>query len=364
MQIPFKTVREEIEPAFRETLSQDLYFVRGVAIVFVVLGHVIGERNTGIRQLYEQDVPSLAWLHEFIYTFHMPIFFIVSGISFAFFSKKSTTFLRFASSRAARLLIPLVCWAPVYFIFLSLSGSINFSIDGLIKSVIQPNFIFWFFPTLFFVSILAFLSLKLFRSQPNQSSFGSIVYLITAFIFFLLSFPLSGFLSTCLYWHIFFACGVLITPYLFVFHSKVERLPWSVKLLAFAFLFLIMLAVNYQSNEIIPKVVMLINGLIGFSLIYTIATRNKFKCLLPSHFLVSSKQAILYLGKISMSIYLFHVLCGSFTRTILVKVGMTELTLQFILGFTASLFGSVVIYHFLHTRSLLFLHSIGEFKGS
>ncbi|MDF5730700.1 MAG: acyltransferase family protein [Rhizonema sp. PD38] len=77
----------DITPEFKQKLSHDLYFVRGFAILWVVVGHVIGDRSAGIRQLYDQDIPILAWMYTFIYSFHMPIFFIVSGISFAVFSK-------------------------------------------------------------------------------------------------------------------------------------------------------------------------------------------------------------------------------------------------------------------------------------
>jgi hypothetical protein len=32
----------KLDTGFKMSLSQDLYFIRGVAIVFVVAGHVIG----------------------------------------------------------------------------------------------------------------------------------------------------------------------------------------------------------------------------------------------------------------------------------------------------------------------------------
>jgi fucose 4-O-acetylase-like acetyltransferase len=64
-----------------------------MAIVLVVIGHVIGhKKDVGMRQMYDSDIPFLTWLTEFIYTFHMPIFFILSGVSFATFSTKNTSY--------------------------------------------------------------------------------------------------------------------------------------------------------------------------------------------------------------------------------------------------------------------------------
>ncbi|MBD0389778.1 MAG: acyltransferase family protein, partial [Nostoc sp. C3-bin3] len=105
-----------------------------MAIVLVVIGHVIGnKRDAGILQMYDSDIPLLAGLTEFIYTFHMPIFFILSGVSFATFSKKNNSLLSFLNSKFKRLLVPLLCWAPILLIFQSLSKGVHVSFLDLIN---------------------------------------------------------------------------------------------------------------------------------------------------------------------------------------------------------------------------------------
>ena len=129
----------ENSSSFKANLSQELYSIRGIAIVLVVIGHVIGhEKNTGIRQMYGSDIVSLTWICEFIYTFHMPIFFIISGVSFAIFSnKKDISYLKFAKSKLLRLVIPLLCWAPITLVFQDLSKGVHFSAVDIMLSLIH-----------------------------------------------------------------------------------------------------------------------------------------------------------------------------------------------------------------------------------
>ncbi|MBE9039152.1 acyltransferase family protein [aff. Roholtiella sp. LEGE 12411] len=161
----YSFINQEANSNIKETLSKDLYFIRGIAIALVALGHVIGNRDSGIRQLYDQDLPYMGWIYNFIYTFHMPIFFIISGISFSIFSSSNNSYTKFINSKFIRIIIPLVCWAPIYYIFRTFSGSIKFSLTGLIQSVIYPNFIFWFFHALLLATVLSFFLIKKLSSK-------------------------------------------------------------------------------------------------------------------------------------------------------------------------------------------------------
>lgn len=78
----------------------------------MVIGHVLD----GIQEIDGSDIFGLTYLHRFIYTFHMPIFFIASGVAFAAFSNQSIAWVEFLQSKLTRLLIPLICWTPVFFI--------------------------------------------------------------------------------------------------------------------------------------------------------------------------------------------------------------------------------------------------------
>ncbi|MDI6619131.1 MAG: acyltransferase family protein [Clostridiales bacterium] len=133
--------------------------LKGIGIIFVILGHA----------------PKSGRLFTYIFSFHMPLFFFISGYLFSLSRYPKT--LDFIKSRIKSLLIPY-CWfsliSIIIFIFTSLSGpnknSINFL--SILKSFIlaKRNFIFynvplWFLPSLFAVEIVYYLLKKYIKNN-------------------------------------------------------------------------------------------------------------------------------------------------------------------------------------------------------
>ena len=73
--------------------------VRGLAIIFVVLGHL--------------GMPAFA--HSFIYGFHMPLFFILSGYLYSSSKQTNVPFLQYTHIKARAYLFPYVILALVNF---------------------------------------------------------------------------------------------------------------------------------------------------------------------------------------------------------------------------------------------------------
>ena len=78
--------------------------LRGFAILLVVLGHSISNA-VNLNQVVRAN--PLYYTSNFIYTFHMPLFFLVSG--YVLFGKRIKI-----RDRALRLLMPFLAWIPVY----------------------------------------------------------------------------------------------------------------------------------------------------------------------------------------------------------------------------------------------------------
>ena len=343
--------------SFKSHLSQALYFIRGIAIVFVIIGHVIGDdKNNGMRKMYSSDIVGLTWLSDFIYTFHMPVFLMVSGVAFAVFSNKNISYLEFMQSKLKRILLPLICWAPPFFLFHSLSQGKQFSFIDIIKAVIFPYSMFWFLHALIFASIFSFCFFKFFKSPY-------LYLLISIFLFFISLFFQELFISFYFHFNIFYALGVFIAHYLPQIHLVLGRLSLIFISVISSFCILTMIAVkqfmvaNYQS--IIP----IINGIIAFAFLYiaidTYKIRFSFKS--KNQILQFIKNNILYAGKMSMVIYLFHMYFATITRIFLVKgFSSTEPSLHFILGCSTAYLGPIILYKLLQKRSRAFRYSIGE----
>lgn len=76
--------------------NQILDIAKGLGILLVVLGH---------------DINVNSFPNEFIRTFHMPLFFIISGACFCF--ERNKEIVKFITKRTVQLIIPLVLFCIV-----------------------------------------------------------------------------------------------------------------------------------------------------------------------------------------------------------------------------------------------------------
>jgi fucose 4-O-acetylase-like acetyltransferase len=341
---------------FKQQASERIFMVRGIGIFLVVVGHVIGDSETGIRQLYPEDPIGLAHLYDLIYTFHMPIFFLAAGFSFTVFSQSNHTLASFLKSRTKRLLIPLLCWAPLYYLLRSSTGKVDFNLLGLIKSTLSPDFIFWFFPTIFFASVLGYVFLQLFQSWR--------LYSLITFILFVLSLQFEGDISTWFYFNSFYFIGCAAGWYLLNHDEHRPVLNWKNIWIAILMAAVMLLMYGLMKTEHIPhSIVKFINGLLGFTLFYGLVSSNWLSSLPGALKPIAqlNKHIFMHLGKISMSIYLLHVIVASTTRAILAKFNILEIALQLTIGLLVAILGSALIHQLLR-KNYLFLYSIGEAK--
>ena len=347
-----KPINMKIDINFKAKLSQDLYIIRGIAILLVVMGHVIGQnKGAGIRQLYNSDLFGLTWLVDFIYTFHMAVFFIASGVTFMILSNRNAGYLEFLRSKLKRLFIPLLFWVPPFFVLQSLSKGNSFSFFDVIKAIICPYSIFWFIHALIFATSFAFICFKVFKSK--------LIYIFLSLILFAIS---LRFERIIIYDNVFYAFGVFIACYLPKIRVILERLYVNFTFIILFSSFSIMLMTYFIQVNFEEVFVNIINGIIGFFLIYTLAATSKkiisFKQL--GKLLHSVKANFLYLGKISMVIYVLHIYFVTAIRVFLVQFGITQPSLHFVLGCLAATLGPVIVYKILQTRSKVFRYSLGE----
>ena len=87
--------------------SLTLDFARGMAVILVVLGHSI---QYGAGSDYYTSLAFFANpLFEFIYSFHMPLFAVISGYCF-WFTTKNRTFAQTLINRVQRIFVPMLAW--------------------------------------------------------------------------------------------------------------------------------------------------------------------------------------------------------------------------------------------------------------
>lgn len=137
-----------------------LDLAKAFAIILVIWGHLIQQTNRGFW-----DNP----LFSFIYSFHMPLFFLLSGM---FLGKLfPLTFWQALKKRAIQLLLPAVTITLLDLAIKILLGYTDLSIINIAKALVS---IPWFCRTLFGCSIIAYLSKKWFKTDL-KACIGSIL---------------------------------------------------------------------------------------------------------------------------------------------------------------------------------------------
>lgn len=108
--------------------------LKGFLILLVVLGHTIQ---------YSMQAFDSSHVFNYIYSFHMPLFFLISGFV-SYKSSLSSTILGGAKKRGVQLLLPYVFWGILFCILTGMTIE-----RGLFVSPV-----FWFLILLFFISVL------------------------------------------------------------------------------------------------------------------------------------------------------------------------------------------------------------------
>ena len=150
--------------------------LRGFAILLVVLGH--------IYMVYTQEGGNHP-IVQMIYSFHMPLFFFISGFLCEITHKIGENgCCRFIKKKAIALLVPYLFWLiPGGIIF---CGEHISSISDLLELFdFYPNLHYWFMPMLFIMMLLYVIQHCVLRRQDNVCKrilFMVVVCGLTAFL--------------------------------------------------------------------------------------------------------------------------------------------------------------------------------------
>lgn len=127
-------------------------------MVLVIIGH--SDMTDDFREL---------WIFKWIYSFHMPMFFFISGFLFCLTNPierlSATSYFKFMKKKAVRLLIPFFFINTVIFIIKALfikdtsmmQHPVEFTFsDFLYRTFLSPIGFMWFLPALFSLFAMTF----------------------------------------------------------------------------------------------------------------------------------------------------------------------------------------------------------------
>lgn len=179
-----------------QTRIEWLDIAKGLGVLLVVIGHL----------WYKCPYPLV---NQIIYSFHMPMFFILSGFVF---KKGNLKFGSFVVSKSKRLLLPTL----IFFVF----GAVHLSILKEPFVDILRKFFFidgkcpfndpcWYFITLFQLLIVSYF-LNLDKSSYILKIFFIIIAFISGLIFYKFEEPLYFGISRTIIAFVFFSLGTVL----------------------------------------------------------------------------------------------------------------------------------------------------------
>jgi fucose 4-O-acetylase-like acetyltransferase len=300
---------------------------RGIGIFLVVLGHVlIALPEHGI--VIQASTPSLALCRaakDWIYAFHMPLFFFLSGTLIERSVKKP--FGEVLSSRLRTIAWPYVLWSLLQESLRELAGISQGSVSDWWRILYRPMMQFWFLYVLFFLS-LAYYGLRR------------------------LGVPRVGVLIIAVVLHIGH------------FHTDVPPFGWVYHEFCKHGLYLAAGAVAAQWFErgTIPRArllsVRILAAAAGYALIGACVARNwpvnqtvlAFVGILASVALASAlatcrgARFVEHWGLLSLQIYVAHTIVSAAVRIVLLYVGVQDAVTHLVAQTAAGLYGPIALY--------------------
>lgn len=277
---------------------------RAFSILFIVIGHTIAD---GI-------------LHSYVFSFHVPIFFFLSGVTFS--TKKSP--LEFVKDKFKRLLIPYWIFSLIsIFIYIFLGNAVLQNSDsnremltvkecllGMLWGTRNSGWMdwnrpLWFLPCLF-VLLVAVYFIKKFLMKDSEKMYPLWIFLIISIVlFFVMRFnnwtPLLPFgILQALNALPFFIAGIITKKILYSKKTDL-KIHIAIKLL----LSIAFIAAGAYVNTLNSEVVSFAADHFGISWIYMLSAVLSIIgwCLLSSTF---ELKFVGYVGRNTMPILLMH----------------------------------------------------------
>ncbi len=316
-------------PLMRERL-QWVDYAKGIGIFLVVFGHVL--RSLVNSSMLEQSA-LVGFVDQWIYGFHMPLFFFISGL----FVQRSLAkpFKHFVLDKLYVIAYPYFLWSVLQTllqIVVSRYTTINHpvSLSDIWKIGYQPILQFWFLYTLFAILLVYGIFHKLKLSPVVFLIFSVLLYCLHGLN---VSFGPWGVLYLFRRHAIYFALGVIVGSSTLLSVLTRTKL-YALSLITLGGYLAVGLAVQLQVAE---------NAIaIPLIAIFGIAASVNLAILLEK---LNVLSLVKKWGILSLEIFVAHSIAASIFRIVLQKVlGFTEPVMHLLLGTAIGIYAPIALW--------------------
>lgn len=304
---------------------------RGIGVALVVFGHVWRGLESA-RILRDQALFEI--VDGAIYLFHMPLFFLLSGLTFAGGARRTPpgAFLR---ARGWRLLYPMVVWTYVLLLFRALFSSYSnrdVGFEDLLRWPLPPYELFWFLWALLLAQLLVY---ALLRGAPGRAGPALTAAAGLAALLFRQDLPFAHeWLNGVLRSLPAFALGVIIGPAVLAGSASARQGIAAAAGLALCIGLHLGIGTEGAAR-------LLLGG--AAALCCTLAIRAFIGATPPAHGPVARAATPLsVIGAASMAVFLTHILFAGMARSALSAAGVRDVWIHAGLGTAAGLVGPLI----------------------
>ena len=295
--------------------------VKVIACILVVLGHFF-QSMTLANILPDNDL--YRWFITTIYYFHVPLFFICSGYLYQKYSKVNSVgdWCKNVKKKALALGVPYATFTVATWTLKKIfSGNVNREIGGFSETLfLHPTSPYWYLYALFFIFLVT-----LTFNSVKAATVGLIVALV-AKVLILTGGGYSVYaISTALSNEIWFVLGMGICA--FDVRLKGRKVQGTILGLLF-----IILSIVVYTAKISGSVISFVMGLLACVAVI----------LMVADFEEKFGNSMDFLTKYTMPIFLMHTLFAAPTRSVLLKMGVTNAVVHVVLGLSISFAGPII----------------------
>jgi glucans biosynthesis protein C len=289
--------------------NESIETLRGLAIILVVFGHIIGFDKTGGMRVADDSI--FRYLYFTLEYIRMPLFTVISGWVYANKPIMNADRLKFIKGKLRRLIVPMLVISTLLFLFRMVIPGTNTKpeLSALPNNLIFPYDLYWYLYSLFVIFIVisildtqpffrklegwfttlacAFVALAISKTfleeVPNFFSFKGATYL---FPFFVLGIGLYRFRDTLLN-----SKSAFLLLCVFAISFVIQQMTWF----------------GYLPMQEKHSVLGITVGLSAVMLLFYLKIKNNL---------------LVWIGSYAYSIFLFHVFFTGGTRIVMLKAGI------------------------------------------
>lgn len=303
---------------------------KGIGVLFVVFGHAV----QGVVDSQGLAYPNVIWLTKnFIYSFHMPLFFFLSGL---FIEKWLSLDIKTAVIKRMPLMASYFFWSLVTGICMEIVKkytNAGLGIADVLKSPIIPFSQYWYLYVLFLLSMITwFLMNSILKEEKHLVYFALVLFIASPWV------PYVWVLNKVVTFYIFFVLGYYFGKN--KLFAQITQIRWAVvALLAFVGSLPIYFILLDSENNL-SKYAFFVTASSGSWLVFYLSSLITRKNLEKAKY--SIYNILSFLGKQSLLFYVVHLIPLAMVRIIMIK--LLNINDLWIVVFGSFIFSMLVSY--------------------